>query len=100
MIRSLKQLAKQLSQAETGSMKTLSMDLRLRILTAVDAGTSQSEAARRFAVSRSSVKRLLKQRREEGHVQPKPRPGLTPRIPPAQHALLASQMQAHPAASR
>src|SRR5690349_9610159 len=77
-------------------MKTLSMDLRLRVLAAVDEGLSQSEAARRLRVSRSSVKRLLKLRSTQGHVQPKSRPGMTPRIPVSQHEMLAKQMRAYP----
>ena len=77
-------------------MKTLSLDLRLRVLAAVDEGVSQSEAARRLRVSRSSVKRLLKQRSTQGHVNPKPRPGVTPRIAASQHEVLANQMRAYP----
>ena len=45
-------------------MKAYSEDLRSRILAAVDAGMSKCEASRVFAVSRSTVKRYARQRRE------------------------------------
>ena len=51
--------------------KPLSPDLRKRILQAYDqGGVSQQEVADRFAVSRGSVKKLLKQRRLLGDISP------------------------------
>ena len=47
-------------------MKAYSADLRSRILAAVDAGMSKREASRVFAVSRSTIKRYARQRRETG----------------------------------
>jgi transposase len=53
-------------------MKTLSVDLRERILTAYDAleGTRQ-EIAQRFRVSLGMVKKLLQQRRNTGDIRPR-----------------------------
>jgi transposase len=56
-------------------MKPYSKDLRLRVLTAVDAGTPREELARTFSVSMPTIKRWLKRRKETGDVQPKPIPG-------------------------
>jgi orotate phosphoribosyltransferase-like protein len=43
-------------------MFALSMDLRQRVVAAVDAGMTQQQAAERFAVSVSSVERLVARR--------------------------------------
>lgn len=49
---------------------TYSEDLRRRVVAAVDASdTTQASVAKRFAVSVSWVKKLLRQRRRVGHVQ-------------------------------
>jgi transposase len=77
-------------------MKALSLDLRQRIAAAVDGGMSHSEAARRFAVSRSSVIRVIARRRETGTLQAKRHPGGARRISIEQHALVAAQLRAHP----
>jgi transposase len=55
-------------------MKTLSLDLRERILAAYDQeeGTRE-EVARRFRVSLGMVKKLLQQRRRTGHIGPRHR---------------------------
>ncbi|MFL5658370.1 MAG: IS630 transposase-related protein, partial [Ktedonobacteraceae bacterium] len=47
-------------------MKAYSQDLRQRVLRAVDAGQTQAEIAKTFAVSVATIKRYLKQRREIG----------------------------------
>src|SRR6266567_7911547 len=59
----------------TAGMKAYSQDLRQRVVRAVDAGQSQAEIAKTFAVSVAAVKRSLKQRQETGHVLPKAIPG-------------------------
>jgi transposase len=57
-------------------MKTYSLDLRTRVVEAVDRHVgSQGEVAALFGVSRSFVKKLLRQRRETGSVAPKPHGG-------------------------
>src|SRR5215212_12074651 len=60
-------------------MKPYSKDLRLRVLSAVDAGTPREEVARTFSVSMPTIKRWLKRRRETGHVEPRVIPGRPPR---------------------
>ena len=50
-------------------MRTLSLDLRERILDSYDKGeVSRAEAARRFRVSRRTVKKPLRQRRRTGDI--------------------------------
>ncbi len=60
-------------------MKPYSKDLRLRVLSAVDAGTPREEVAKTFSVSVPTIKRWLKRRRETGDAEPKPIPGRPPR---------------------
>ena len=57
-------------------MKAYSPDLRMRVVQAIDkkVGT-QSEVAELFGVSRSFVKKVLRQRRQTGHLDPRPRSG-------------------------
>ena len=50
----------------------LSVDLRQRVASAVAAGATCREAAKRFGVSRASASRWSQQKRREGHVAPKP----------------------------
>jgi transposase len=61
-------------------MKPYSKDLRLRVLSAVDAGKPREEVARTFSVSMPTIKRWLKRRRETGDVEPEPIPGRLTRI--------------------
>jgi transposase len=56
-------------------MKPYSKDLRLRVLSAVDAGTPREEVARTFSVSMPTIKRWLKRRRQTGDVEPRAIPG-------------------------
>jgi transposase len=56
-------------------MKAYSKDLRLRVLSAVDAGTPREEVAKTFFASMPTIKRWLKRRREMGDVEPEPIPG-------------------------
>ncbi len=66
-------------------MKTLSLDLRERILSTYDAGTAtREEVGQRFRVSVGMVKKLLQQRRHTGEIGPRHyRAGRKPRILPA-----------------
>src|SRR3712207_6282269 len=58
-----------------------SMDLRSRVLAAVEAGEGVEAAARRFAVGRSTAYRWVRAVREEGRREAKPmRGGPAPRI--------------------
>lgn len=53
----------------------LSMDLRIRVLAAVDAGLSCRAAAVRFGVAPSTAIRWFGQRRATGYFAPKPQGG-------------------------
>ena len=55
--------------------KSLSGDLRERVIEAVEAGASRREVAERFEISASSAVKWLKQWRDHGIRAPKPRGG-------------------------
>lgn len=80
-------------------MNPFSLDLRQRVVAAIDAGTAQSEVAHAFCVSTRTVRRLLKQRRETGTLSAKPRPGRARHIAVQQHETVAAQLRAHPQAT-
>ncbi len=79
-------------------MQAYSLDLRLRIVAALDAGKKPSEVAAQFAVGVSTVKRYRQQRRETGRLDPRPSPGRTPTIRPDQREALWAQLVEHPTA--
>jgi transposase len=60
-------------------MKPYSKDLRLRVLSAVDAGTPREQVAKTFSVSMPTIKRWLKRRRHTGDVEPRAIPGRSSR---------------------
>ena len=76
-------------------MKAYSQDLRERILRAVDLSRPRAEIMQLFGVSSATIKRYLKQRREEGHVQPKAIPGRPPKKRAQVEAGVLPQLQAH-----
>jgi len=80
-------------------MKQYSVDLRERLLGAIDAGLSQAEASRLFGVGTSTITRWRQQRRDTGSIAPKPRPGRRPAIGPEQAAALQAQVARHPDAT-
>ena len=55
-------------------MRAYSMDLRERVLAAVDRGTPRKEIVRTLGVSEPTIRRYLRLRRETGSVAPKPLP--------------------------
>ena len=55
-------------------MRAYSMDLRERVLAAVDRGTPREEIVRTLGVSQPTIRRYLRLRRETGSVVPKPPP--------------------------
>ena len=79
-------------------MRAYSPDLRAKILAAVDAGMSKSQAARTFGVSLATIKRYAALRRQRGTLDPKPHPGRPPTIRAEQQEDLRTQVRAHPAA--
>jgi transposase len=80
-------------------VKQYSVDLRERLLRAIDAGLPQAEAARLFGVGTTTIKRWARQRRETGALAPAPRPGRTPAVGPAQRAALEAQVREQPDAT-
>jgi transposase len=63
-------------------MRAYSVDLRERIVAAIQSGLSQRTAAQRFAVSTGAVSRYVHQHRDKaGNLSPKPIPGRARRIP-------------------
>ena len=80
-------------------MKAYSLDLRERVLRAVDQGEPRAEMVRMLGVSAATIKRYLKQRRETGHVRPKAIPGRPARKAAALQVGLLAQLEAYPDAS-
>jgi transposase len=76
-------------------MKPYSQDLRERVLRSVDLGRPRAEIVQLFGVSLATIKRYLKQRREEGHVRPKAIPGRPPKKRAQVEANVLPQLQAH-----
>ena len=76
-------------------MKAYSQDLREKVLRAVDQGYARGEIVKLLGVSRATIKRYLKQRRETGGVTPKVIPGRPPKKLDALRAELTTQLQAH-----
>ena len=56
-------------------MRAYSLDLRQRVLEALESGQSQPVVAQRFSISLSSVQRYARLHREQGHLSSKPSPG-------------------------
>ena len=77
-------------------MRAYSQDLRERVLRAVDEGKSRTQIIELFQVSRATIKRYLKQRRETGHVQARPIPGRTPKKGGALQAEVPALVQVRP----
>ena len=61
-------------------MNAYSKDLRLRVLGAVERGLPRGEVSELFGVSRSTIKRWVRRRREGEGLEPKPSPGRKRRI--------------------
>jgi transposase len=80
-------------------MNAYSEDLRKKIIEALRRGTTKSEAARSFRVSRSSVKRYAKLAEEGRPLAPKRRPGSRPKLDERARKLLEADMEERPAAT-
>ena len=59
-------------------MRGYSLDLRLKVLAAVDLGMPRKEVVRTFGVSMPTLKRYLSLRRQTGEIGPPRTPGRTP----------------------
>jgi transposase len=77
-------------------MKAYSLDLRIKMVESVRRGVSKSEAARRFGVNRSTVKRYLKHLDEEGSLVPRKAPGSPPKLDESAIRLLEEDIKACP----
>ena len=80
-------------------MKAYSLDLRKRVLDALDAGTPRAEVVRTFQVSHATIKRWLTRRTTYGSLAPAPRPGQVPRITGDHEARLRAQLADQPDAT-
>ena len=77
-------------------MQPYSTDLRVRVLSAIDAGMPRADAVRIFQVSLGSIKRWLRLRRTNGDLTPQPPSGRATSIRPDQQAHLLAQLDAAP----
>jgi len=80
-------------------MRAYSTDLKERLVRAVADGLPMREAARRFGVAVTTVKRAVVQQRETGSLARKPIPGCPRRIGPDQEASLRARLEAAPDAT-
>ena len=80
-------------------MKSYSEDLRMKIVAAVERGTSKSETARLLGVSLSSVKRYVGMASNGESLAPKKRPGRAPKADEVTKRLLTEDMKERPAAT-
>lgn len=86
---------REICKEEQPSLRPYSQDLRERVLRAVDQGCPKAETVQLFGASLATIKRYLKQRREEGHVRPKVIPGCPPKKRAQVQAGVIPQLQAH-----
>jgi transposase len=82
-------------KGEKGAMKAYSVDVREMVLRAVDQGYPRAEIVKLLGVSRATIKRYLKQRRETGTIAPKAIPGRPPKKLGLLQTDLVAQLQAH-----
>ena len=81
------------------AMKPYSEDLRLRIVKALQVGTSKSAAARLFSVSLSSVKRYAKIAERGESLEPRKGGGRPPKADETIQRLLEEDVHERPAAT-
>ena len=80
-------------------MRAYSSDLRERVVRVVAEGRPMREAARRFGVRVSAVKRYVVRQQQTGSVAPTPIPGCPRQMGPEQEALLRARLEAEPDAT-
>jgi transposase len=80
-------------------MNAYSLDLRTRVLSAIDGRMSRADAVHTFQVSLGSIKRWLRLRQTSGTLAPKPREGKTASISAAQLPALRLQLEQFPDAT-
>jgi transposase len=77
-------------------MKAYSLDLRTRIVQAVEDGMTKSKVARTFSISLATVKNDVRQHEATGSLAARPIPGRPRAIPPEQEAALVAHLRARP----
>src|SRR3712207_3057549 len=77
-------------------MSGYSVDLRQRIVSAVEEGISKAQAARTFSVSLSSVKRHVEKAGRRESLAPKKRPGSAPKLDEKARKLLEDDLKERP----
>ncbi len=80
-------------------MSGYSVDLRRRIVSAVEGGISKARAARTFSVSLSSVKRYVDKAKRGESLASKKRPGSAPKLDQKAMKLLEEDLRERPFAS-
>ena len=80
-------------------MSGYSVDLRRRIVSAVEGGISKARAARIFSVSLSSVKRYVDKAKRGESLASKKRPGSAPKLDQKAMRLLEEDLRERPFAS-
>ena len=80
-------------------MKAYSIDLREKVVAAIDRGMTRAAAAAAFAVSLSTVKRWLRRRRQTGATRPRPIPGRPARLGATLDAGVEERLRAAPDAT-
>jgi transposase len=80
-------------------MSGYSVDLRRRIVSAVEGGMSKARAARTFSVSLSSVKRYVDKAKRGESLASKKRPGSAPKLDQKAMRLLEEDLRGRPFAS-
>jgi transposase len=79
-------------------MRAYSLDLRERVVRAVEAGSPRAVVARTFGVGVATVERYVRRQRA-GALAPRPSPGRPARIGPAAWPALRAQLAAAPDAT-
>jgi transposase len=80
-------------------MSAYSEDLRRRIVSAVESGTTKAQAARTFSVSLSSLKRYVNKAQRGEPLAPKKRPGSAPKLDQKAMKLLEDDLKERPLAT-
>ena len=77
-------------------MKAYSLDLRERVVSAIDAGMARTTAAQTYRVSLGSIKRWLRLREETGRLLPRLRPGKCRTFTRADERVLRERLETVP----
>ena len=80
-------------------MKAYSLDLRTRVIAAVEAGMAWQDIVAVFGISRATLNRYRQRLRVTGDLAPGQSPGRPRAIPPGKEPALARQLAASPDAS-